>query len=274
MAYCVALLERWALASGGRALPEFRPPLDIAVLNVVKHTLVADAKQRGLPERNALLMAYSWFSVDDWINPMISCMVEREFRAVMGWQGQVRDAAAALEEHLDRAHWLYGLSLVCDDEPLIVLDPVSGRGFRLTMSGVGDNYQLHTLLAVRLLGRGHGGLLDTARPKPQWVQAATVGSPRPSDEREPIMRRFRLFDGHGAYVYPEGWPADIVPLDGVRVLTLRPPKGDFGWMQGRSYVDMVPTLTLDGELEPADAAHWLSRIAPARETDLMGMNRD
>jgi hypothetical protein len=44
--------------------------------------------------------------------------------------------------------------LVLDDEPLIALDPASGRGYRLTMSGVGDNHQLHTPLADRLLTPG------------------------------------------------------------------------------------------------------------------------
>jgi hypothetical protein len=37
---------------------------------------------------------------------------------------------------------------------------------------------------------------------------------------------------------------------------------------------MVPSLTLDQEMEPGEAARWLSRIEPARETDAMGLNRD
>ena len=52
-----------------------------------------------------------------------------------------------------KAGWVHGLTLVLDDEPLIVLDPDSGCGFQLTMSGIGDNYQLHTLLADRLTAR-------------------------------------------------------------------------------------------------------------------------
>lgn len=48
-------------------------------------------------------------------------------------------------------------------------------------------------------------------------------------------RRFRLFDGHGDYVYPEGWPANIKPLDGVRVLVLHPPNGNYGWNNGRGH---------------------------------------
>jgi hypothetical protein len=274
MARYSALRRIWPEAAHGRPLPEFSPPLNEAALNEVEGTLVAYADQRGMPKQQALLVAYSWFSVNDWINPLISAMVDREFRHVMQRRGQVRDGAAALMDHSERARWLYGLSVVCDDEVLVVLDSTSGRGFRLTMSGVGDNYQLHTLLADRLMIPGHGGLLEGERPEPAWVEAAGTGRSGPFTSPTPITRRFRLFDGHGSYVSPEAWPAEIEPLDGTRVLVLHPPKGSYGWMHGRSYVDMVPFLTLDREIEPTDAARWLSRITPARETDLMGLNRD
>jgi hypothetical protein len=263
----------WPTAAGGRPLPEFRPPLNEAALNEVEHALLAYATQHGMAREQALLIAYSWFSVDDWINPLISAMGDRGFRSAMQQREQVRDSAAMLMEHSERAHWLYGLSLVCDDEPLVVLDPTSSRGFRLTMSGVGDNYQLHTLLADRLMGPGRGGLLEGERPDPAWVRAAGTGRTGPITSPTPITRRFRLFDGHGAYVAPEGWPADIEPFDGTRVLVLHPPKGSYGWHHGRSYVHMVPSLTLDREIPRTEAVHRLSRITPARETDLMGFNR-
>lgn len=268
------LRQIWPEAAGGRPLPEFRPPLDGAALNEIRRTLVAHGQRHGMPKRQALLIAYSWFSVNDWINPLIAAMGDREFRSAMGLREQVRDGAAALMEDSERAHWLYGLSLVCDDEPLVVLDSTSGRGFRLTMSGVRDNYQLHTLLADRLMVPGHGGVLDGERPEPVWVEAASTGRTGPFVSPTPITRRFRLFDGHGSYVSPEAWPADIEPLDGTRVLVLHPPKGNYGWMHGRSYLGMVPFLRLDREIEPADAERWLSRISPARETDLMGFNRE
>lgn len=273
MARYMALLQIWPQVGNGRVLPEFHPPLNEAALNQIESALVTYAQRHGKSEQEALLVAYSWFSINDWINPLISAMMaSREFRAAMARREQVLEGAATLAKHLPRAHWLRGLCLVCDDEPLIVLDPSSGRGFRLTMSGVGDNYQLHTLLADRLMGRGHGGLLDAQPPKPAWVKAATTGPTGPFDLTTPITRRLRLFDGHGSYIYPEGWPADIEPLDGVRVLVLHPPKGSYGWNNGRAYMSMVPSLTLDREIETAEATHWLSRIAPAEETDAMGRN--
>lgn len=273
MASYLTLERIWDRTAQGRPLPEFKPPLDQAVLREIKETVAAHVRQDGQSERNIAQIAYSWFSLDDWINPLISSMMRsREFRGAMEWREEVADGADRLKHRSERAHWLHGLCLVCDDEPLIVLDPTSGRGFRLTMSGVGDNYQLHTLLADRLIRPEHGGLLDAQPPESAWVEAATTASPGPFDLTVLITRRFRLFDGHGSYVYPEGWPADIEPLDGVRVLVLHLPNGTYGWNHARAYVSMVPTLTLDREIEPDEAARWLSRIAPARETDMMARN--
>jgi hypothetical protein len=140
------------------------------------------------------------------------------------------------------------------------------------MSGIGDNYQLHTLLADRLIGEQQHGLLAGERPEPAWVAAATDGFVH-LPATDPIYRRFRLFDGHGNYIYPEGRPYDIEPVDGVRVIVLHPPLGRFGWLEGRVYKQMVPTLTLDSLMEPAVAARWIARIAPPREDDFMATSR-
>lgn len=208
MASRLALERMWDLATQGRPLPEFKPPRDAAVVREILETLRAEARRLGRPEQHVEQVAYSWFSLDDWINPLIAAMASgREFRKAMAWREDVADGAGRLKQRSEGAHWLYGLCRVCDDEPLIALDPTSGRGFRLTMSGVGDNYQLHTLLADRLMRPGHGGLLEGRPPEPAWVRAASAGPAGPFDPTKPITRRLRLFDGHGGYVYPEGWPA-------------------------------------------------------------------
>jgi hypothetical protein len=91
-------------------------------------------------------------------------MVRREFRAAMAERDELSESAAALAGTVQSAKWVHGLSVVLDDEPLVALDPASRRGFLLTMSGVGDNFQLHTLLADRLAGHG--------RARPLWPGTA------------------------------------------------------------------------------------------------------
>jgi hypothetical protein len=150
-----------------------------------------------------------------------------------------------------RAPRLAALARVLDDEPLVALEPASGRAFRLTMSGVGDNYQLHTLLAARLIGE-----LVPGEPLPDgWVARATTARPGGS----PITRRFRLVDGHGAYIAPEGIPADIGTLAGHRVVVLQPPGDVYRWDLGRLHEDMAGSLTLDRELPAGEARSWLAR---------------
>jgi hypothetical protein len=196
--------------------------------------------------------ATAWFHAEDWMMLMITLLAIGEVRAAMASRERLRAAAAAIADRSARAGWVHGLTLVLDDEPLIVLDPGSGRGFQLTMSGIGDNYQLHTLLADRLAARAPG----LEPPQRHWVAAATDAPPALPGGAI-IQRRCRLFDGHGSYVYPEGRPADIQPLDGTRVLVLHPPLGRFGWTGGRTYEHMRPTLTLDRVLDPAEArAGW------------------
>ena len=86
---------------------------------------------------------------------------------------------------------------------------------------------------------------------------------------EAVQRRFRLYDGTGAYVYPEGRPADIAVIDGVRLVGLHPPLGDYRWTSGRVYQHMAPTLTLDHVMDRDEAEAWRSRITPAHETDFL-----
>jgi hypothetical protein len=239
----------WA-ESTGRPLPD---PQTTPMIEV-ESALSGDDGQR---------LTCAWYDVDDWINAAIAAMQHSEFRARHSDQERLRDASAAIEKDLESARWLYGLTVVLDDEPLVVLDTESGRGFRLRMSGIGDNFQLHTLLAHRLSSR-----IAAPPPKPSWVRAATSGPARlPVSDR--VCRRFRLFDGHGNYIFPEGRPYDIQPYEGIRVLVLHPPNGEFAWTAARAYQRMTPTLTLESTMTLAESADWSTRVARARETDLM-----
>jgi hypothetical protein len=263
--------ELWPVVGGGRAEPSQE---QAPAMNELLGLFRAAAGGRGLGRsgREPDEIAVSWFDAPHWVNLMITALGSREFRAAADLLPEIGEAAARLGDAVPRAHWLTGLVRVLDDEPVIVLDHASGRGFRLTMSGIGDNFQLHTLLADRLIGDPARGLLSGERPAPTWVAAATAGPPQgPLDD--PIERRFRLFDGTGAYVYPEGCPADIPVVDGVRVIVLHPPRGRYRWAGGRTYQHMVPALALDAVMTPDEVRAWRARIQPARETDLFGTAR-
>jgi hypothetical protein len=258
--------ELWPVAAGGRPEPSSEQAPTMAELIGV---FQGAAGRLGLSDQEAAAVAVSWFDAGHWASLMITAMGRREFRETAGLRPEIGDAASRLGDSVPRAHWLAGLTEVLDGEPVVVIDHTTGRGFRLTMSGVGDNFQLHTLLADRLIGDPARGLLPGERPDPAWVAAATTAPPQlPAGDA--IQRRFRLFDGTGAYIYPEGRPAGIPRLDGARAIVLHPPRGNYRWTAGRTYEHMTPALSLDHIMTADEASAWRARISPARETDLFG----
>lgn len=260
-----AFSELWPVVGVGRPEPDpDQPP----PMNELIGMFVAKAAEFRLTHQQAADLAVSWFDAPHWVNLMITVMARREFRDAANLLSDIGEVAVSLADRVRRAHWLPGLAQVLDDEPAVAIDHATGRGFRLTMSGVGDNYQLHTLLAHRLIGDPARGLLAGNPPAPAWVAAAT-SAPQQLPPGDAIQRRFRLYDATGAYIYPEGRPADIAVVDGVRVIVLHPPLGNYRWTGGRTYEHMVPALTLDQIMTPDEADAWRARIAPARETDIV-----
>ncbi|WP_052684335.1 hypothetical protein [Lentzea aerocolonigenes] len=150
--------------------------------------------------------------------------------------------------------WLHGLLRVVDLEALLVLHPLSGKGFEVTIGGLGDNFQLHTLLAYRLIP----AFLPGEPPLQAWVEAASVG-----EELEPaggIQGQFELSDAFGETIWNEGRPADIPVLDGVRVVVLGEPAYARSWNAGRLYPMMTPMVDVVRELSPDETASWLAKV--------------
>lgn len=261
--------ELWPAVCDGRPEPD---PDQAPSMNELVSLFSARADDLGMTKDAAAAVARSYFDTPHWVNLMITLLARREFRAATHRSADIGDVAAKLSDSVRRAEWLPGLAQVLDDEPVVVLDDATGRGFRLTMAGIGDNYQLHTLLADRLIGDPARGLLPGHRPMPSWVTAATTAPPRmPADDL--IVRRFRLYDGTGEYISPEGRPADIPLVAGARVIVLHPPLGNYFWDLGRVYEHMIPALCLDHIMTSDEADSWRARVAPARETDLFAGNK-
>jgi hypothetical protein len=123
---------------------------------------------------------------------------------------------------------LVELLAVLDDEQLIVLHRASATGYKITISGVADNFQLATLLAATL--RGHG-----------------VGA------------EFAMVDHTGSWIGGEGRPAGIPRLDGHRVILLEP--SSRSWDTAPNFLHTDPEISLDQVLPDAEVAHWLLKAA-------------
>jgi hypothetical protein len=223
---------------------------------------VETAPERGLDRQDAYLLVQAWFCANQWVQPVLYLSQRKDVRVALPERSRLTAAVGAMREHIEAAHWLYGLLLVLDDEPLVVLHRASGRGYRVTISGIGDNFQLHTLLAAALIGDESRGLLPGPRPTEAEIAAASDG-----EDLTPaggIRGNFNLVDAYGEWIWNEGRPADIPKLEETRVVVIDPPPYARSWNAGRPYPLMRPAVTVTGMLPPDEAEHWLNLVKPSQ----------
>lgn len=172
---------------------------------------------------------------------------------------------------------------VLDDERLIVLHPGERKGFEVRISGIADNFQLHTLIAGELIGNPKEGWLTGEKPDPRVVALARGGS---FHGRLHTKGSFNLWNWTGLqpdgslpdpartsgvdairstpdWIWNEGNPSDILPFEGVRVVLLGPPPYSRSWNAGRRFSDLPAEFTVEHVLTAEEVNNWLTRIAAA-----------
>ncbi|MER6695634.1 hypothetical protein ABT289_00470 [Streptomyces fimicarius] len=238
----VAFADAWA-ATGGGAFPVPRdgePGEDVVA-------------------RAGLDAALGWWTLRQWEMAAVALLNHRAVRARLAFRHELLRllttvARASGQEFRSLAHAL----LVLDEEPLVALHRASGTGYFLRISGIGDNFQLHTLLADALIGGGH---VEGHAPSPQEAavcretpgQVETVGS-------------FDLAAPDGTPIGNEGAPAGIPVVDGVRLLVLDEPSVRLSWPAGRFFPGMRGDAVLERALEPEETERWFTHVSPAKES--------
>ncbi|UBU11812.1 serine/threonine-protein kinase [Nonomuraea gerenzanensis] len=220
----------------------------------------AAGRLTGLPEQEAFALADAWASLYMAQMPVLSILqLSPELRAALPSRERLVAALTAVIEDRGDLEWLAGLLSVLEGEHLIVLHRRERRGYEVVIGGIGDNFQLHTLLADVVSGPAEHGLIEGVQPEPEWVMGASDGDVDPEDG--PVHGQFNLVDAYGKWIWNEGVPADIPQLDGVRVVVLDPPPYERSWSPGRRYPMMPGTIRLERILPADEAAAWLARIA-------------
>ncbi|GAA2216228.1 hypothetical protein GCM10009850_116970 [Nonomuraea monospora] len=225
----------------------------------------AAGRLTGLPQEEAFALADAWANLYMAHMPVLSILqLSAQVRAALpGRERLVRALTAVIEDRPD-LEWLAGLLAVLEDEHLIVLHRETGRGYEVVIGGIGDNFQLHTLLADVVSGPADHGLIEGVQPDPEWVLNATDGDAEPEDG--PVSGQFNLVDAYGKWIWNEGVPADIPQVDGVRVVVLDPPPYERSWSPGRRYPMMTGTIRLERILRADEAAAWMSVISPESDS--------
>ncbi|WP_299530693.1 hypothetical protein [uncultured Streptomyces sp.] len=204
--------------------------------------------------------ALGWWTLPDWERACVALLNDPGVRAALPDKGELLERVGRLEAESGHAFpFLTHALRVLDDEPLVVLHRPSRTGYALRMSGLGDTFQLHTLLADALVGGGH---LDGRVPSPQ--EAAVC---RDKQGEVPTVGAFNLVAPDGSWLGNEGTPQDIPVVDGVRLLVLDPPPYERTWPAGRLLPGMRGELVLERPLEPEEADRWFAHVDPPRTPD-------
>ncbi|ORT60405.1 hypothetical protein [Streptomyces sp. CB03238] len=236
-----AFCERWA-ATGGGDLPE--PEADELTDEIV--------------DRTGFEAAMGWWSLPQWEMAALAMLNSKAVRQQVPGKAELLALAERVQDASDHTFrcLVYALR-VLDDEPLVVLHRETRTGYAMRMTGMGDNFQLHTLLAGALIGGLH---LPGDAPSAQEVavcrdapgQVDTVGS-------------FNLVGADGGWIWNEGTPSDIPVVDGARLLVLDPPPYQRGWAAGRFFPGMAGDLVLERVLGAEETERWFSHVAEAKD---------
>jgi hypothetical protein len=189
---------------------------------------------------------------------------------------QTQSADAAAEQP---SSFLSTMLRVLDDEALTVLHPEQRRGYEVRISGIADNFQLHTLLGGALIGKPKDGWLTGEKPSKRAVaefRDADIGAKGGAEITGPfnllnwtgLRPDGSLSGGHAPdevdhWIWNEGCPADIVPFEGRRLVLLGPPPYDRHWRAGRQFSGMPGELAVERTLPAAEVNAWLARLRSA-----------
>ncbi|HEY1177340.1 MAG TPA: hypothetical protein VGF17_14385 [Phytomonospora sp.] len=240
-------------------------PLPGEESEVEEFDAVVAALTAEVGEEEAHALAEGWDTLHLWQMPATSLLqLDPAVRAAFPHREELLEGCLELAGDRPSLNWLSGLLTVLDDEPLLVLHRPSGRGYEVTIAGLGDNFQLHTLLAAALVGPVEDGLLGDLGLDPRWAAVATDAPAE--DFGGTAEGRFNPADATGAWIWNEGQPSDIPLFEGRRVVVLDPPAYARSWNNDRKYPMMTGSLRLDRILPETEAAAWLAKVAPATET--------
>lgn len=213
----------------------------------------------------------AWVGISNWTLPAIACLT-RDAALRNGAIAQL-SAAKRLAQLHHRVGSLSILLTVLDDEPFIVIHPSSGIGFRVRVSGVVDNFQLHTLLAdvlvqepaprvISWLRSGAPGL-PGKRPPPEVAAVARGHGPQQSDMYSDgvwDLYDWRALEQDGTlpekveaqyWIGGEGLPADIARFGNDRVILVGPPSYGRTWNSSRYFGALRADVVLEEALTKA-----------------------
>ena len=204
----------------------------------------------AMPEIDHITSALSNLGSTVILALSLSVLARSQARQMLPLREQISQLASTHRE----IETLDALMNVLDDEEILVLRPGMRRGYRVRISGIADNFQLHLLLADALIGEPTKGLLPGQRPDPRLVAAYKNAAPNPECclaqgafnllNWEAVQPDGSLSSDLDHWIWGEGVPADIHSFEGQRVILLTPPPYQRTWTVGRRFPDLIAELVV------------------------------
>jgi hypothetical protein len=205
-----------------------------------------------------------WTRLEAFYLPLIAAL-SADKNARIAFQHHL-ERIQVLEERMESAKYITLLLGVLNDEPLLVLEPSTGKGFEGQMNGIADNFQLHMMLQKTFQE------LD-GRPRIEPEVAATV-----SGEGEQVldvtvhgswdMRNYTVLrpdgslpsDYESGVIWNEGRPTDIEVFEGRRVIILAPPSYQRTWQAQRLFSKLKANIEVAKVLSVEEVRGWVAKL--------------
>jgi hypothetical protein len=213
----------------------------------------------GTEDRSARTAVLGWWNVPMWQSAVVAVLGRKDVRKALLPRPEFYETTLEVVQASGAGSYLVEVLGVLDDEPLIALHRPTRQGFVFTMSGIADNFQLHTLLADKLVTPGH---LPGVAPSAEAVEACLAQSPEAPYEYE-ATGSFNLVAPDGTWIWNEGSPIDIPVVDDARLLVLDPPPYERSWSGVRAFAGMSAELTLERRLSDDGVARLMTRVSPS-----------
>ncbi|GAB3451101.1 hypothetical protein GCM10027570_27160 [Streptomonospora sediminis] len=203
-----------------------------------------------------------WWTIRRYSLAAKTMLTGAEVRSAIRSDPELRAELVAISNQLSTAlpefADIRALLRMAEATSALVLERSSGRAFRVLFDGIGDNFQLHTLLADALIGEQGRGLAGQ-RPDPRWTASFRDSAPDPA--AGVVQGWWNLVALDGSWVWNEGVPADIPKVDGEHVLVLEQQPYVRSWSAGRRHPLVRGWLEVEEELTAEEAAQWWRRAA-------------
>ncbi len=245
-----------------------------------QHVETALAKAGAKVEKKMPEEAAAWRALPSRCLAAVACLTRSAKVRAAARKQALLELAFPLEDAVDEVGFLAQALRVLDDEPLLVLHPDLGRGYRVRISEIGWNAELFALLADALIGDPKKGALpgdrfdrraiaalagDGAPPKGTalvapfnfvaWTALASDGSLPPAADVE------------DHWIWLEGMPADIPEHGGKRIVLLQEPAPAHAQMlpTERTFEALHPKVKVEEKLSAAQVKKHLVTLGKAAQ---------